>query len=120
MAGGVFVALSGLLILGLGLSTLFYDELLRYGPRWVFKFNESWWGSLHVVLGALMILAGVAAMSGARWAIVSALALALGSTVLMIIWLAYYPLWTVPPIILGVLALIALTIADPTMRRRIR
>ena len=117
LVGGLCVACSGLFVFLLGMSTLAYDELLRYGARWVFRFNEPWWGWIHLVLGAVMVIAGVAAMLAARPAIVAALALAVGSTALMVIWSQFYFLWTMPAIVLGVIAIVALVIAEPTLRR---
>ncbi|MDA4101001.1 hypothetical protein MMON44395_05300 [Mycolicibacterium monacense DSM 44395] len=116
LAGGLFVVAAGLFSFLLGLSTLFYDQFLRYGPRWVFKLNEPWWGLIHVVLGVGMVLVGFAAMTGARWASTTALALTTAATALMVIWTIYYPAWTVPAIILGMLAIGALLIADPVRR----
>ncbi|KUI37006.1 hypothetical protein AU195_16725 [Mycobacterium sp. IS-1496] len=116
-AGGLFVVASGLFSLSLGLATLFYDQFLRYGPRWVFKLNEPWWGLIHVILGAAMMLIGFAAMTGARWARTTALALTTATTTLMLIWTIYYPAWTVPAMLLGVLAIGALLSADPVQRR---
>ena len=117
LVGGLCVACSGLFVFLLGVSTLAYDELLRYGVRWVFKFNEPYWGWIHIVLGAVMVIAGVAAMFAARFAIVVALALAVGSTALMVVWFQFYFLWTLPAIVLGVFAIIALVIAEPSLRR---
>ena len=39
--GRRFRRCSGLLILLFGPSALLYNQLLRYGPTWVFKFNTA-------------------------------------------------------------------------------
>lgn len=35
----------------------------------------------------------------------------------MLVWMQFYVLWTVPAIVLGLLATVALVIASPTLRR---
>lgn len=117
LVGGLCVACSGLFVFLLGLSTVMYEQLLRFGARWVFKFNEPWWGWFHIVLGAVMVVAGVLAMFAARPAVLAALALAVASTALMVVWLQFYLAWSVPAIVLGVLAIIALIMAEPILRR---
>lgn len=71
LIGGLCVACSGLFVFLLGLSTVTYESLLKYGARWVFKFNEPWWGWFHIGLGVAMVIVGIAAMFAARPAILA-------------------------------------------------
>lgn len=118
VAGGIFLVVSGCVTAFLGLSTLYYDQYLRYGEVWVFGPKAMWWGWTFVSLGILSAIAGLAAMSMTRWARVTALAVALGVTALMVIFIVYYPAWVLPVIILNVCAMSAFGIAERSLRRR--
>ena len=51
-----------------GLVALFENEFYVVGAQYVFEFDVTTWGWIHLILGGVVILAGVALFSGAVWA----------------------------------------------------
>ena len=61
--------------------------------EYVFQFDVTTWGWVHLILGIVVILAGVALFSGAVWARTIGVILAVVSAIAAFAWLPYYPLW---------------------------
>jgi H+/Cl- antiporter ClcA len=50
----------------LGLIALFNDDLFVVGQRWIFEFDLTTWGWIHLIMGAVVIVAGVLLFQGGR------------------------------------------------------
>ena len=51
-----------------GLVALFEDQFYVVGAEYVFQLDVTTWGWIHLILGVVVGLAGVALFSGATWA----------------------------------------------------
>lgn len=51
-----------------GLVALFNDTFYDVGPEYVFRFDVTTWGWVHLVLGVVVAFAGVGLFRGAVWA----------------------------------------------------
>lgn len=98
---GAFQALQGLV-------ALFNDTLFVAGEQWLFKFDITTWGWIHLVVGAGVAVAGFFVLQGAVWARTVGVAVAVLSAVLNFIWLPYYPFWSLLIIALDVFVIWAL------------
>jgi hypothetical protein len=98
---GIFQALYGLVAL---VNDHFYVPIAGY----VFKFDVTTWGWVHLVGGAIVALAGWALFSGRTWARVVGIVLAVLSAIANFLWLPYYPLWSLTVIALDVFVIWAL------------
>jgi hypothetical protein len=101
---GVFEAIDGLV-------ALFKDEYYLV-PRTdlVVSVDYTAWGWVHLVIGVIMIFAGIGVMAGQTWARVVGVILAMLSAIVNIAFLAAYPVWAAIIITVDVLILWALIV----------
>jgi hypothetical protein len=63
----------------------------QLGDGYFLKFSTSNWGWIHLILGIVILLAGFALLTGAVWARVVGVILAIISAVAAFAWIPYYP-----------------------------
>ena len=98
---GVFQAIQGVV-------ALFNDTFYVAGEEWVFSFDITTWGWIHLVMGIVVVAAGFFVLQGAVWARAVGVAVAALSAVLNFMWLPYYPVWSLLIIALDVFVIWAL------------
>ena len=103
--GGVFQAFTGLV-------AIFYDQFLIPTREYLFQFDRTSWGWIHLVLGVVVAGAGAGLLAGRTWGRVIAIVLALCSAVVMFAFLPQYPLWALIVIALSVAVIWAVATAD--------
>jgi hypothetical protein len=99
---GVFQAINGLV-------ALVNDEFFVVTQQWIFQFDLTAWGWIHLILGGLVFAAGVGLFSGQAWARTVAVILAVASAVANFAYLPWYPLWSIIMIALSVSVIWAVT-----------
>jgi hypothetical protein len=92
-----------------GLVAIVNDSFYVVGEEYVFQFDVTTWGWIHMLLGILVAAAGFALFSGAVWARTVGVALAVLSSVANFLWIPYYPFWSLAIIALNVFIIWALT-----------
>lgn len=92
-----------------GIVALVNDTFYVVGQEWVFQFDVTTWGWIHLVIGIVIGLAGVALFSGAIWARTVGVIVATLSAVVSFAWLPWYPIWAVLVITADVFVIWALT-----------
>ena len=92
-----------------GIVALVNDQFYVVGSEWVFQFDTTTWGWIHLTLGVLVALAGVALFSGAVWARTVGVVLAILCGVAAFAWLPWYPIWALVLITAAVVVVWALT-----------
>ncbi|WP_084039330.1 hypothetical protein [Demequina sp. NBRC 110053] len=107
---GVLMMTAGLVQALTGLIALFNDEFFVVGEEYIFQFDISTWGWIHLILGIVVALAGVFVFSGAVWARTIGVILAVLSAVANFLWLPWYPVWGIIMIALAVFVIWALTV----------
>jgi hypothetical protein len=118
-AGGTsVVAAILLLVVGLvsllqGISAAAEDEIFVVGIEYIYKFDTTVWGWIHIVLGVVIIVAGLGLFTGAAWARIAAVVLAALSIVANFLWIPYYPLWAILIIALDIVVIWAVTTWKP-------
>ncbi|GEK21730.1 DUF7144 family membrane protein [Cellulomonas xylanilytica] len=93
-----------------GFVAVFNDTFYVVGAEWVFEFDVTTWGWIHVLVGLLVAVAGFFVLTGAVWARTVGVIVACLSIVLNFVWLPYYPVWGVIIIALDVFVVWALTL----------
>lgn len=101
--GGLFQAVEGMVAIA-------NDEFFVKTEKWLFKFDATTWGWIHLLLGIVIVLAGIALFRGAVWARTVAVVLASLSIVTNFLWLPYYPWWSLTVITFGVFVIWAATV----------
>ncbi len=112
--GFAFFAASLLIMVGAfqaiqAVIALANDSFYVVGAEYVFQFDLTTWGWIHLGLGALLIVVGIFLLRGASWARWTAVGLAGLSALANFMWLPYYPLWAALVIALDVAIIWALT-----------
>ncbi len=102
MVAGVFQAIEGLI-------ALFNDTVYVVGQEWIFSFDVTTWGWIHLVMGLVVAVAGYFVLTGAIWARAVGVGVAALSALLNFVWLPYYPIYSLLIITMDVLVIWALT-----------
>lgn len=103
MVIGVFQAAAGLV-------ALIEDEFYAVGAEWVFQFNVTTWGWIHLIFGVVIFLTGLGILYGNLAARTIGVIIAALSAIGNFIWLPYQPVWSVIIIALDVAVIWALTV----------
>jgi hypothetical protein len=93
-----------------GFAAILKDDFYAATPNYVFEFDVTTWGWIHLIAGVIVVLAGFAIFSGAAWARTIGVIMAFLSAVANFAWLPYYPVWSVIVITICVLVIYALIV----------
>jgi hypothetical protein len=106
---GTFQALAGLV-------AIFENQFYVATREYVFQFDATTWGWIHLVLGVIVVLAGWGLLSGQTWARVVGITLALLSAIANFMFIPYYPFWSMIVIALDIFVIWALAAHGREMR----
>jgi hypothetical protein len=93
-----------------GLAAVIKDTFYAVTPNYIFEFNVTTWGWIHLVLGIVVVLAGFGVFTGAVWARTVGVIVACLSAIANFAWLPYSPVWSIAIITVNVLVIYALTV----------
>lgn len=91
-----------------GLAGVLKDDVFVLTTNYVFRFNVTTWGWIHLILGIIVFLAGLGLFSGAVWARTVGVVLAAVSMVIAFAWLPWYPFWALLLVTVSIFVLWAL------------
>jgi hypothetical protein len=77
-----------------GLVALFTNEIYVVGTLYVFAFDLTAWGWIHLLLGIVLIVAGVGVRTGQLWARSVGIAFVVLSMIANFLFVPYYPVWS--------------------------
>ena len=77
-----------------GLVAIFENEFYVATRNYLFQFDATTWGWIHLLLGVLVAFAGWGLLSGQTWARVVAITLAVLSAIANFLFIPYYPFWS--------------------------
>ncbi|MFG3341217.1 hypothetical protein [Glycomyces sp. NPDC048151] len=115
-AGGMMFAAVSMIMIGVwqaiegifGIATdQFYAEVADY----VVNIDTTAWGWVHLILGIITALVGVALFSGSTWSRVLGVTLACLVLINNFLYLPYYPFWSLLIIALAIFSMWAMTVA---------
>ncbi|MGD9985441.1 DUF7144 family membrane protein [Pseudonocardia sp.] len=99
---GVYHALSGV-------AAVLRDQVYLTTPQYTFEFDLTAWGWTHLILGAVLIVVGIAVVQGVAWGAMVGIGVAVLSLVANFLFLPHYPLWSILIIAVDVAIIYALT-----------
>jgi hypothetical protein len=99
-----------------GLIAILNDDWIVFGNQANLYFDVSQWGWVHLILGVLVVAAGLAIYSGNVLARTVGVVLAGVSIIANFLWLPAYPVWSIIIIAVNVLVIWALTTHGREMR----
>ncbi|WP_327324557.1 hypothetical protein OG735_20040 [Streptomyces sp. NBC_01210] len=118
-AGGLVVFAAVMLIIGgildvfRGIMAIANDDIFVSTPRYVFRFDVTGWGWLHLILGVVAILVGVSLFKAPLWARIIGIVIAALLIITNFLSLPYYPFWSVIAIALYAFIIWALCVVRP-------
>lgn len=105
---GFVMILSGIFQGIAGLVALFHDTFYAASTNQMLVLtNIHTWGWVNLIVGAIVLLAGLALFSGSTWARVLAVLFAMGSAIVNMVAIPLYPVWAILCIALSVLVMYA-------------
>ena len=117
---GIFAAtmmvLGGVLNIVHGLVALVNDDWAVWSNSGAVYLDLTTWGWVHILVGSLVILAGIGVLSGNVLARTVGVFLAGVSLVTNFLYMPVYPVWSITVIVLDVLMIWALTAHGREMR----
>jgi len=113
-AGGITFAATLAFLVGTfqilqGLVAIFNDDFFVVTRNYTFDLDTSAWGVIHLLIGLLMLGIGYGLFTGALWAVIGGLAIAMLSALSNFFFIPYYPIWALLLIALDVWIIWSLT-----------
>jgi hypothetical protein len=114
-AGFILFAATMMILVGVfhaiaGLVALFENEFYVATRNYLFQFDATTWGWIHLVVGVVVALAGWGLLSGRTWARGVGITLAILSAVANFLFIPYHPFWSITAIAIDVFVIWALTV----------
>jgi hypothetical protein len=113
----VFSAFAGILLIMIGIFhalagvvAIANDTFFVVGREWIFEFDVTAWGWIHLIGGIIVVASGFGILTGNVLARSIGVAVAVLSSVVNFAWLPYYPVWSAVMIALSVAVIWALTV----------
>jgi hypothetical protein len=92
-----------------GLAGIINNEFYAVTQNYVFQFDATTWGWIHLIGGVIVLLAGFSLFSGSVWARTIGVVVAVISAIVNFAWLPWYPVWAITMIAVAVAVIWALT-----------
>jgi hypothetical protein len=107
---GIMMVIGGIWWVIIGLIALVNDNFYVVTEEYIFQFNVTTWGWIHLLLGILVGLAGIYLFTGAVWARIVGVAVAIVWMIVAFAWLPYAPVWAIALLAIAVFIIWALTV----------
>jgi len=106
---GVMMIMAGIWWIIAGLVALFNSEFYVAGREYIFQFDATAWGWIHLILGIVVLLAGFYLFQAAVWARTVGVIVAVIQGLVGFSWLPWYPIWGIIFIAISIAVIWALT-----------
>jgi hypothetical protein len=110
MFAAVMLMMVGVFHFMAGLVGIIDDEFYVVTAKWVFEFDVTTWGWIHLIGGVLVVLAGLSVLQGHMYGRIVGTIVAAISALVNFAWLPYQPWWSILMIALSVAVIWALTV----------
>jgi hypothetical protein len=107
---GIMMVMGGIWWIMAGIVALANDTFYVVGEEYIFQFNVTTWGWIHLLLGIVVLLAGFYLFTGAVWARTVGVIVAVLMALIAFAWLPWYPLWAIIFVAISVFIIWALTV----------
>jgi len=114
-----FMMVSGVLGFFWGLAAIIKGSFFVVLPNYEFSLSAVSWGWLHLIIGAVLFVAGAALFTGHLWARIAGVVLVSLAMISNFVSLPYYPVWAVVLIALDAFVIWALLTPRNPMSREI-
>lgn len=107
---GIMMVISGIWWIISGLVAIASDTFYVVGEEYIFQFDATTWGWIHLLVGILVLVAGFYLFTGAIWARTIGVIIAVLMALIAFAWLPWYPIWAILFIAVSVFVIWALTV----------
>ena len=107
---GIMMIMAGVWWVISGVIALANDTFYVVGEEYIFQFDVTTWGWIHLLVGILVSIAGFFLFKGAVWARTVGVIIAVLMALLAFAWLPWYPIWAILYIVVSVFIIWALTV----------
>ncbi|MFE7514091.1 DUF7144 family membrane protein [Streptomyces sp. NPDC057540] len=90
---GVLMLVTGFMDIFQGIAGIAQDDIYTRVGDYVFKFNLTTWGWIHLILGVVVAIAGFGILRGAEWGRIAGISLASLNVLFQFLFLPYQPWW---------------------------
>ena len=104
----IMMIMSGIFQAIAGLVAIFENEFYAATRNYIFQFDATTWGWIHLVVGLVVAFGGWGLLSGRTWARALAITLAVLSAIANFLFIPYYPFWSLLIITLDVVVIWAI------------
>lgn len=91
---GTILTTVGIFQILAGIAAVAEDKVYVNGIDYVYQFDITAWGWIHIVLGAIAIAVGIGMILGQTWARVSGIVIAVIGSISAFMFMPYYPFWS--------------------------
>lgn len=105
----ILLMLGGFMQVMMGLIAVINDTFFVVGQEYLFRFDVTTWGWIHMLIGAVLAAAGFGLFAGAVWARTIGVIVAILTVIANFLWIPYSPIWSLPLIALALYVIWALT-----------
>ena len=113
---GTMLLIGGTLSIIYGFIALFNDNWVVFGNTNAVFLDLTGWGWVHVIIGALIVLAGFGVFTGNILARTLGVIVAAISMIANFLWLPVYPFWAIIIIVIDALVIWALMVHGGELR----
>lgn len=92
-----------------GLVGIVDDGFYVAAGDWIFKFSSTTWGWIHLILGIVILASAFGLLTGAVWARIVGVILAVFAGLAAFSWLPWYPVWAIVLVGVSIAVIWALT-----------
>lgn len=76
-----------------GIAAVAEDKVYVNGIDYVYQFDITAWGWIHMILGVIAIVVGIGMLLGQTWARIAGIVIAVVGSVAAFAFMPYYPFW---------------------------
>ncbi|MEU7424824.1 hypothetical protein [Streptomyces sp. NPDC040750] len=91
---GVLMVCTGILAILQGIAAVAKDNVYARFGTYIYQINLTGWGTIHIILGVLILVTGLGLLKDMAWARFAGLVLVSLSLIAQFLFLPYSPLWS--------------------------
>jgi hypothetical protein len=112
----IMMVMTGFFQVLAGLVAIFENEFYVATRNYLFRFDATSWGWIHLLIGLVVAFAGWGLLSGRTWARAVAITLAVLSAIANFLFIPYYPFWSLLIIALDIFVIWAIAVHGGELR----
>ena len=93
-----------------GLVAIIQDEVFLVTDDQIILLDLTAWGWVHLIVGSIALVTGLAVLSGQPWAVFLGVFLAMASATTQLLFITVFPLWSLAIIAIDILVIYGLVV----------